>query len=202
MPQPRFIATHTNSDENLLGWNSRYIYLHSNIEGTIVGEEEMEVFKAIGGLKNKGTISLPKDYFLYCDDGTSFKITMYFIATLNGLTLKFQTGIIDEYNVKYAVPTKNNNEHVFANTGHTKMFKYECIITKFEDKTNNEISLDVHGSIIYSEHDNTENDDQKVNFIQQFGNVVIAGNVKPTLIIDLTGTAGISVTNVTVEQIK
>lgn len=201
MLQPRFIATHTNSDENLLGWDSRYIYLYSNTDGIAVGVEETEVFKAIN-LKYKGTIGLPKNYFLNCDDGTSFKITMYFLTTFNGLTLKFRTGIIDEYDVKYTIPTKNNNVHVLANTGNTKMFKYECIITKFEDKTNSEISLDVHGSIIYSEHDNTENDDQKVNFIQQFGKIVIAGNIKPSLIIDLDGTAEILVTNVIVEQIK
>ena len=121
MPTYPFISTPTNSDKNLSGWNSRYIYIHSSGGSIEVGEsidegEFTEVFETINGEYSKGSVNLKAGYF-NCDDGNTFKISMYFIVTLNGGTLRLGTGLkFSNGNQEFI----NTNQYAYDTIGYSE----------------------------------------------------------------------------------
>lgn len=202
---PTFIATPTNSDKNLSGWNSRYIYIHSGAgKITITGNNEgdAEIFKEIGADYTKGSIALNADYF-NCDDGNSFKITMYFLTLFNGSTLRFGTGLRFANNTAETLETKQGTVHTLPNkTGYKGLCKYEVILTKFKDD-DNVIYLCINGNVIYSRSGETSGEfDGAVSFIPQHGKIVVTPNLASELIINVTGTSTIDIQSITIEEIK
>jgi len=196
-----FIATHTNSDENLLGWNSRYIYLFAT--DATLKLKETEVFNAIGSAYQKGSVRLRSRFFSKCNDGQSFKITMYFLTQFKGETLLFETGVMNNSTAtEYIVPTKNNNFHTFPSGFETKLCKYEVILTKFRPVGGSDVNLFVTGCVTYSRADNTNASDGDVSFIHQQGTITFDENITPVLILNTKGTAEILPRNITIEEIK
>ena len=203
MPNPTFIATPTNSDKNFLGWNSRYIYIHSSqgeitVGGNVEGKEEL--FATIGADFTKGSVNLSKEYF-NCDDGNSFKITMYFSTSYNGLTLRFGTGVKFGSTVA-VVETKNGGFHTLpTKAGVESLCKYEVILTKFQADVGQTFLL-INGCIIYSRTGDTTALDDEVSFIPQNGKITIVPNTEGNLIINVSGTASIKIRSITIEEIK
>ena len=206
MPTNPFISTPTNSDKNLSGWNSRFIYIHSSdgsIEvGESIGEGEFtEVFETINEEYSKGSVNLKAGYF-NCDDGNTFKITMYFIVTLNGGTLKLGTGLKFSNGNQDIIPTKNGAFHTLpTKTGIEKFCKYEVVLTKYKASVQDTF-LRVDGCMTYSRGGSSGNEDTDVAFIQQWGKIVYSETTESKLIINVTGTAVIKILHVTVEEIK
>jgi hypothetical protein len=205
MPNPTFIATPTNSDKNLLGWDSRYIYIHgSQGEITVGGNEEgkTEVFTTIGVEFTKGSVYLNPKYF-DCDDGNSFKITMYFLTTFNGSTLRFGTGLKFGNDAESILETKNGAFHTLpTKTGYEGLCKYEVVLTKFK-VPDDDIFLLINGNIIYSRSgEQSGTNDADVSFIPQHGKITVLPNLESNLIINVTGTASIKIHSITIEEIK
>jgi hypothetical protein len=197
---PTFISNPTNSDKNLLGWNSRYIYIYAS-ENVKVNETvtENEVFQRISDTQKKGSVNLKENYF-FCDDGNSFKITMYFLASLDGSTLRIDTGLKNNNGTEYVVSTKSGDFHTLPiRVGVKKLFKYEVVMTKYKPSTQNPILL-INGSIIYSRE--AGGNDADVSFIEQYGKIQFPQNMTSKLIIKIMGTLAINVLNVTIEEIK
>jgi len=196
-----FISTPTNSDKNFLGWNSRYIYIHSS-DGSIIADQNNEVFKTIGENQTKGSVYLKPKYF-DCDDGNSFKITMYFLTSFNGSTLKFGTGLKFGNDTEQTLETKNGAFHTLpSKTGYEGLCKYEVILTKFQASVENTHLL-INGNIIYSRSgEETGKNDTDVSFIPQQGKIVFSPNMEATLIINVSGTATIKIKSITIEEIK
>ena len=206
MPTNPFISTPTNSDKNLSGWNSRYIYIHSSdgsIEvGESIGEGEFtEVFETINEEYSKGSVNLKAGYF-NCDDGNIFKITMYFIVTLNGGTLRLGTGLEFSNGNQDIINTKNDAFHTLpTKTGIEKFCKYEVVLTRYK-ASDEDTFLRVDGCMTYSRGESSGNEDRDVAFIQQWGKIVYSETTESKLIINVTGTAVIKILHVTVEEIK
>jgi hypothetical protein len=205
MSNPTFIATPTNSDKNLLGWNSRHIYIHaSQGEITVGGNEEgkTEVFKTIGVEFTKGSVYLNADYF-NCDDGNLFKITMYFLTTFDGSTLRFGTGLKFGNDAEAILETKNGTFHTLpTKTGYKGLCKYEVILTKFK-VPDGDIFLLINGNIIYSRSGETSGEfDADVSFIPQHGKITVLPNLESNLIINVSGSASIDIKSITIEEIK
>jgi hypothetical protein len=201
MPNPTFIATPTNSDKNLSGWNSRYIYLYSG-QGRITVTSSNEVFKDIGDDYAKGSVSLNEDYF-NCDDGNSFKITMCFLTPFNGSTLRFGTGLRFENATEATLETKQGALHTLpSKTSYSGLCKYEVILTKVKDD-DGFTYLFINGNIIYSRSgEQTGAFDAEVSFIPQHGKISVTPNLSSELIINVTGTASIDIHSITIEEIK
>lgn len=201
MPNPTFIATPTNSDKNLSGWNSRYIYIHSGL-GKITIPSSNEVFKDIGDDYTKGSVDFNEDYF-NCDDGNSFKITMYFLTLFNGSTLRFGTGLIFENDTEVTLETKQGTVHTLpSKSGYSGLCKYEVILTKVKDD-DDFTYLFINGNIIYSRSgEETGTNDDEVSFIPQHGKISVTPNLASKLIINVTGTASIDIHSITIEEIK
>lgn len=199
MPNP-FISTPTNSDKNLSGWDSRYIYIHSS-QGTFEVSND-EIFKTINVDYTKGSVNLKSDYF-NCDDGNSFKITMYFSMPLEGGTLKFETGLRFSNNNEATLATKNGAFHTLpSKIDYECLSKYEVILTKFKDSTG-QIFLFINGSIIYSRSgEQSGTNDDAVSFIPQYGKITVTQNLVSGLIINVSGTAKIKIRSITIEEIK
>jgi len=204
MPNPTFIATPTNSDKNLVGWNSRYIYMHSSqgeitVGGNVAGK--LEVFTTIGVDFTKGSVNLNPQYF-NCDDGNSFKITMYFLANFNGSTLRFGTGLKYGDEGEDVVQTKNGAFHTLpTKTGIETLCKYEVILTKFQADVGQTFLL-INGYIIYSRSGATTAIDDEVSFIPQQGKITITPNTASKLIVNVSGSATIKIKSITIEEIK
>jgi len=195
-----FKNTHTNSDENLLGWNNRIIYLFSTPEVINVGAGS-EIFSVISNSWKKGTNILPQNYF-NCDDGRTFKISMYFLSELDGTDFRLNTGILDENDIEYSVPTKDNHLHKKPNISEFKLFKYECILTKWYDPTAGDTKINVNGYVTYSGYPIIANDDVDVKFIQINGFIAINASIIPKIIINNTGTSNIMIKSIIIEEIK
>ena len=206
MPTNPFISTPTNSDKNLSGWNSRYIYIHSSDGAIEVGEsidegEFTEVFETINGEYSKGSVNLNANYFL-CDDGNTFKITMYFLAPFNGSTLRLGTGLKFSNGDQDIINTKNGAYHTLpTKTGYEKLCKYEVVLTKYKASVEDTF-LRVDGCITYARSGSTGDEDINVAFIEQFGKIVYSETTESKLIINVTGTAIIKILHITVEEIK
>jgi hypothetical protein len=206
MPTYPFISTPTNSDKNLSGWNSRYIYIHSSGGSIEVGEsidegEFTEVFETINGEYSKGSVNLKAGYF-NCDDGNTFKISMYFIVTLNGGTLRLGTGLKFSNGNQEFINTKNGVFHTLpTKTGVQKVCKYEVVLTKHKESVENTF-LYVNGCMTYARGESTGEEDTNVAFIQQQGKIVYSETTESNLIINVTGTAIINILHITVEEIK
>ena len=202
---PTFISTPTNSDKNLSGWNSRFIYNYAGGSVEInKSSSENEIFGVINNTTKKGSVNLGEDYF-FCDDGNSLKITMYFTAVLSGTTLRFDTGVKDNINGnEYILATKNGGYHTLASkANNNKLFKYEAILTKFKTSTPvNDIDLYVTGNITYSCAEATNSEDGDVRFIEQYGKTQFPQVINSKLIIKVRGTTPITVMSLTVEEIK